>query len=58
MHEYADGEAIEVDTPDGWKPGTYMFRGEFDRHIVECPYLWYGAMAMDDTSHIRPVVTP
>ena len=58
IHEYKDGEAIEVDTPTGWKPGTYMFLGEFNRHIVECPDMWYGAIAVDDERCIRPVVAP
>lgn len=55
MYEYKDGEAIEVDTPAGWKQGTYMFRDESGRHIIECFDAWYGPIAVEDERRIRPV---
>ena len=54
MDTFKNGESVEVETPQGWKPGTYVCGNQFG-HVVECPDLWYGAMSMPDTSHIRQV---
>jgi len=58
MHEYKDGEAIEVETPKGWEPGTYVGRSNPSGHLIECAAIWYGIMKLDDDSRIRPVATP
>ena len=51
---FADGETIMVETPAGWRLGTYVCTS-LGKHIVECPALWYGCLSMDDTKHIRKV---
>jgi hypothetical protein len=50
---FADGETIMVETPAGWRLGTYVCCTSLGKHIVECPTLWYGFLSMDDTKHIR-----
>lgn len=54
---FEPGEAIEVETPEGRKPGTY--EAEINgNHYVTCHDLWYGPIKIPADKFRRPEPTP
>ncbi len=50
---FKPNEVIEVETQDGWKPGTYEAEVK-GKHYVTCNHLWYGLIEIPADKFRRP----